>query len=138
MGCFKGFDAASFAHNTRAAPELFDQQFQLMGRALALGIDHYAYATFTTHESSGIEVGMARFVERLQQLDEHLPLRTIPLEIRVFSPMQARDIPDINAMLTNQLRAAEAWRYEMQRRFSSADRALPITEVPLAHRRVKS
>src|SRR5688572_18884496 len=40
--CFKGFDSASFSFNTKAAPELFDQQFRLFKRYLGLGIDIYA------------------------------------------------------------------------------------------------
>ncbi|MEJ7639255.1 MAG: hypothetical protein WKF75_15090 [Singulisphaera sp.] len=34
VGCFKGFDPESFAFNTSAAPELFDRQFELMGRLI--------------------------------------------------------------------------------------------------------
>jgi hypothetical protein len=37
--CFKGFDAESFAFNTRAAPELFARQFDLFARLLATGMD---------------------------------------------------------------------------------------------------
>jgi hypothetical protein len=40
--CFKGFDAASFSFNTKAAPDLFDRQFELFSRLLAIGIDLYA------------------------------------------------------------------------------------------------
>jgi uncharacterized Fe-S cluster-containing radical SAM superfamily protein len=42
--CFKGFNGASFAFNTGAAPALFDRQFDLMARLLTLGMDLYAYA----------------------------------------------------------------------------------------------
>lgn len=35
--CFKGFNAASFAFNTRAEPALFERQFVLMQRLLTLG-----------------------------------------------------------------------------------------------------
>ena len=41
--CFKGFDATSFAFNTKADPNLFDRQFELMKRFIELGIDLYAY-----------------------------------------------------------------------------------------------
>jgi hypothetical protein len=43
VACFKGFDEASFTFNTKAAPELFDRQFDLMERYLHTGIDLYAY-----------------------------------------------------------------------------------------------
>lgn len=132
VGCFKGFDAASFAFNTKADSALFDRQFELMGRLLTLGLDQYAYATFTTPYQSGVREGVARFVERLQSLDENLPLRTVPLEIRLFSPVAARHVDDLDAVLSNQYHAVEAWQEELQRRFSSPQRALPITDVPLA------
>lgn len=76
--CFKGFNAESFTFNTRAAPELFDRQFDLMRRLLMLGIDLYAYATFTTPIPHGIDDSMKRFVDRLQELDANLPLRIAP------------------------------------------------------------
>ena len=40
--CFKGYNEDSFSFNTCAQPQLFDQQFDLMGRLLTLGIDLYA------------------------------------------------------------------------------------------------
>lgn len=134
VGCFKGFDAESFAFNTKADPALFDRQFALMERLLSLGLDQYAYATFTTPVASGIRDGMARFIDRLQAIDENLPLRTVPLEIGVFSPVVARDVPHLNTLLLNQQLAVEAWQGEIERRFPSARRELPITDIPLAHR----
>lgn len=44
--CFKGFNSTSFAFNTKALPQLFNRQFDLMRRLLSLNIDIYAYATF--------------------------------------------------------------------------------------------
>jgi uncharacterized Fe-S cluster-containing radical SAM superfamily protein len=80
VGCFKGFDATSFSFNTRAELDLFEQQFVLMARLLDLGLDVYAYATFTTppQPRDYVRDAMRRFIDRLQALDEHLPLRTVP------------------------------------------------------------
>ena len=47
VGCFKGYDADSFAFNTAAAPELFGRQFELFRRHLELGVDCYGYVTLT-------------------------------------------------------------------------------------------
>src|SRR5205807_1374509 len=41
VGCFKGFDPVSFSFNTKAAPELFDRQFELFARHLRSGVDIY-------------------------------------------------------------------------------------------------
>jgi uncharacterized Fe-S cluster-containing radical SAM superfamily protein len=85
--CFKGFDSISFAFNTLADPLLFEQQFELARRLLELGIDLYFYATFTTPVVTGLADNMCRFMDRLQKIDENLPLRTVPLNIQEFSPI---------------------------------------------------
>lgn len=133
--CFKGFNAASFAFNTRAEPTLFERQFVLMHRLLTLGMDLYAYATFTTPCQRSIPEDMARFVDRLQELDEHLPLRVVPLEIREFTPVKSRLNELTQAALTHQHLAVEAWQKELEGRYASAQRALSMADVPLRQRR---
>jgi hypothetical protein len=132
--CLKGFNAASFAFNTLAAPELFEQQFDLLSRFLRLGIDLYAYATFTTPCAIGVADDVARFVERLQLLDEYLPLRLVPLEIRGFSPVKRRLNPAKNTAMVYQEIAIEAWVKELERRYSVDQRQLSIVDVPLRGR----
>jgi uncharacterized Fe-S cluster-containing radical SAM superfamily protein len=129
--CFKGFDGQSFAFNTRAAPALFDRQFDLMGRFLQLGIDLYAYATITAPPTVDIPGAMRRFVDRLQSLHHNLPLRTVPIEIEVFSPVRPRLDDPTRSSLDRQRHAVLAWREELERRFSSAERARPMVDVPL-------
>lgn len=129
--CFKGFNAESFAFNTLAEPALFDRQFELMGRLLTAGIDLYAYATITTPSAEGIVEDMGRFMDRLQALDENLPLRTIPLEVEIFTPVQKRLDEVKRRALKNQWSAVEAWQRELERRFSSSDRARNVADVPL-------
>jgi uncharacterized Fe-S cluster-containing radical SAM superfamily protein len=129
--CFKGFNAASFAFNTRAEPALFERQFVLMQRLLTLGMDLYAYATFTTPSRPKIPEDMARFVDRLQELDEHLPLRLVPLEIREFTPVKSRQNELTQAALTHQHLAVEAWQKELEGRYSSVQRALSMVDIPL-------
>ena len=129
--CFKGFDAQSFAFNTKAAPDLFDQQFDLFGRLIGLGIDLYAYATITSPEIYDLEDKMKAFFDRLQGVHENLPLRTVPLEIRTFTPVQSRMTRVHERAIENQRRAIDAWQREIDDRFSSAQRSLPITQVPL-------
>jgi uncharacterized Fe-S cluster-containing radical SAM superfamily protein len=131
VACFKGFDPTSFAFNTKAAPELFDQQFDLFTRHADLGLDCYAYATFTTPIATAVNDAMARFVDRIQAIAEYLPLRTVPLEIAVYSPMHARLGPTHHLALEHQWRAIEAWHTELDRRFTASQRATPITKIPL-------
>jgi uncharacterized Fe-S cluster-containing radical SAM superfamily protein len=130
--CFKGFDAESFAFNTAAAPELFDRQFELFGRYLELGIDLYAYATFTSPSVGSVEKAMKVFVDRLQILHTNLPLRTVPLEIRSFSPMQQRTKSTHETAIQNQQAAIRCWSDEIEKRFTAKVRQLKICEVPLA------
>jgi uncharacterized Fe-S cluster-containing radical SAM superfamily protein len=131
--CFKGFSAESFSFNTRATPDLFDRQFALMSRLLTLGIDLYAYATFTGPTSATIADDMKQFVDRLQQLDANLPLRTVPLEVREFTPVTPRLDESRRKALLQQLRAVDSWNREIEDRYSSELRNLNIAEVPLAH-----
>lgn len=133
--CFKGFDGISFSFNTRATPNLFDRQFELMERLLRLGLDLYCYTTFTTPIANEIDEPMARFVDRLQQLDPNLPLRTVPLEIGIYGPVEDRlhSVPSV--ALDNQYRAVEAWLRELETRYSGQELNRPITEVPLRHQR---
>jgi uncharacterized Fe-S cluster-containing radical SAM superfamily protein len=132
VGCFKGFDAASFSFNTAAAPELFDRQFELFRRFLALGVDAYAYVTLTAPTAHGIAEAMPRFVDRLQAIHPNLPLRTVPLEIAIFSPVRKRMRLEHHAALDHQRYALDAFRKELEARFSSALRETPICDVPLS------
>lgn len=129
--CFKGFNAESFAFNTRAEPALFERQFELMKRFLTLGIDLYAYATFTNRSKSRIVEDMRRFVDRLQMLDENLPLRTVPLQIQEFTPVKERLNSNISEAWQNQQIAIETWLQELETRYSREQRACSIVDIPL-------
>ncbi len=129
--CFKGFNAESFAFNTLADVSLFGRQFDLMKRLLTTGIDIYAYATFTTPSRFGIAGDMRRFVDGLQELNENLPLRTVPLQVEVFTPVQKRLDMNKKQALKYQWLAVEAWQIEIENRFSSEQRTLNIAAVPL-------
>ena len=130
--CFKGFNAESFAFNTRAEPAHFDQQFELLKRLLTLGIDLYAYATFTSPLEVGIVEDMRRFVDRLQMLDENLPLRTVPLQIQEFTPIKERLNNSTKEAWQNQQIAIVAWIQELEARYSSAERSYNIADIPLS------
>lgn len=56
--CIKGLDARSFAFKTRAAPQDYDRQFEILKRVLALGIDVYGYVTLTSAHDDGVAAGV--------------------------------------------------------------------------------
>jgi uncharacterized Fe-S cluster-containing radical SAM superfamily protein len=131
--CFKGFNAESFAFNTKAAPELFDRQFDLFGRLLSLGIDLYAYATFTAPAAAGLADHMRRFVDRLQAIHPNLPLRLVPLRIEAFGVVQPR-VRDIHKRaMTIQEEAVIAWNEQITQRFTERERKTPMPAVSLEH-----
>ena len=129
--CFKGFDGESFSFNTKAESELFDRQFELFGRFVELGIDVYAYVTLTSPRSTQIKDRVRRFVDRLQTIHDNLPLRTVPLEVRLFTPVHSRVKDEHERALDNQTLAIEAWNETMEERYDVARRTNLITESRL-------
>ena len=131
VGCFKGFDEESFSFNTLADGSLFNRQFDLFRRFVDIGVDLYAYVTLTSPTYGGIADRIRRFVDRLQTVHENLPLRTVPLEIQVFAPVQSRVKDEQREALRVQQMAMEAWCRELEGRYTLKERTSQITEVPL-------
>ena len=132
VACFKGFDPMSFSFNTRARPELYYRQFDLFRRLLELGIDLYAYATFTTPSLDDLSGKMKAFVDRLQSIHELLPLRTVPLRIEAFTPTAHRMESSHHRAIDEQERAYEFWQRELADRYSFTIRNLSITDIKIA------
>ena len=102
-----------------------------MKRIINVGIDVYCYVTFTTPEKNNIEDDMKIFVDRLQKLDENLPLRTVPLEIKIFLPTKKRLNEIRKISIENQFLAAEVWVREIENRFPKKLKEKNIAEIPL-------
>jgi uncharacterized Fe-S cluster-containing radical SAM superfamily protein len=134
--CIKGFDARSFAFNTRAAPEDYSRQFEVLRRVLDLGLDVYGYVTLTSPHDEGVAQGVADLMDRFQAIDPNYPLRVIPLRIQVFTPVEQRLARDgtRERSLAVQEEAIAAWMEELECRFSPDLRALQICDVPLRTR----
>lgn len=131
--CIKGFDARSFAFNTRAAPSDYERQFAILRGVIGLGIDTYGYVTLTSPHDDRVAAGVADLIDRLQEVDTHFPLRVVPLRIQVFTPVAqrlARDA-DRERSLRVQEEAIAAWSHEIERRFDPALRSRSICHVPL-------
>jgi uncharacterized Fe-S cluster-containing radical SAM superfamily protein len=134
--CIKGFDARSFAFNTRAAPGDFDRQFEILRRVLTLGIDVYGYVTLTSPFSDNVSSGVASLIDRLQDIDANFPLRVVPLRIQIFTPVEHRlaKREDRERSLLIQEEAIASWNDEISRRFNDESRALQICDVPRSTR----
>jgi uncharacterized Fe-S cluster-containing radical SAM superfamily protein len=124
--CFKGFNASSFSFNTGAPAELFNQQFDLFRRYVSIGIDLYAYATFTAIDDVNVADEMKTFVDRLQEISPMLPLRLVPLEVKTFRPMLGRMKENHARSLRVQWVAVECWRAELKKRFDA-----PLIEMSI-------
>lgn len=129
--CFKGYNEQSFSFNTRADPRLFRRQFDLARRLIDVGMDLYAYVTFTTPRVDDLAADMRRFMDLLQNVDANMPLRTVPLEVRPFAPVNSRMDTEKLRAIDLQVLVVSSWLDELATRFSSPERAIPISLVPL-------
>lgn len=138
--CFKGYDRRSFVFNTHATEEGFDKQFLVMRRLLTFGLDVYGYVTLTSPYADQIEEGVKDLLDRLQALDNNLPLRVIPLQIRMFTPVGKRMAGDelrIRSMAIQE-DAIAIWNEELQQRYSEDLRSCNVADVPLSTRKSMS
>ena len=131
--CIKGFDARSFSFNTRATPDGFERQFEILHRLFALGIDVYGYVTLTSPHSGEVTSGVRDLLDRLQTVDPYFPLRVVPLRIEVFTPVLQRlsHNRERTRSLAIQDEAIAAWMAEIECRFDVSLRTRPICDVPL-------
>jgi uncharacterized Fe-S cluster-containing radical SAM superfamily protein len=131
VACFKGFDDASFAFNTKADPSLFDRQFELFSRLIRLRLDLYAYATFTAPTADGLSGLMRDFVDRLQSVHPNLPLRLVPLRVEGYGVTRSRMRPAHDLALRYQEEAILLWNAELAARFTESERAVPMAQVEM-------
>jgi len=131
VGCFKGYDEKSFSFNTSTSPELFTAQFAVFSGLLNEGLDLYAYVTFTAPPHKGLTASIARFVDRLQTIHPHLPLRTVPLKIEPFTPNMRNLTDEKQEALFFQHEVHHAWTDELACRFALSEREKAICDVPM-------
>ncbi len=75
VGCFKGFDANSFAFNTGAEEAMFKVQFRTMRKLIETRLDVYGYVTLTSLR------------------DAHLRRRMSDFDVEAGSARMAPDVP---------------------------------------------
>ncbi|MGG7552427.1 hypothetical protein ACQ7CX_17600 [Chryseobacterium arthrosphaerae] len=127
--CFKGIDEMSFALNTTADRSLFHKQFDLFKRLWDLKIDLYGYITLTAPSTTNFAKVIPEFLDRIQKIDEKTPLKIVPLQIFEFTPVMSRKMVDHKDMLLGQMKAVEVWQAELQKRFTEAQRRIPISNI---------
>ena len=73
-----------------------------------------------------------KFLDKVQTIDEMLPLRILPLKIfDVYTPVSTRIDEKYKDMLNGQYIALDVWKKELLKRFSEKQLLLPITEIEL-------
>jgi uncharacterized Fe-S cluster-containing radical SAM superfamily protein len=133
--CLKGFDEHSFSFNTNANPDQFDQQFERLRRLYQAGLDLYLYVTFTTDDLTDVSSKVSRFADRLQTIDENLPLRLVPLRVDVFTPTTSRLNHSRMLAMRFQEEVVRAWSTTLDHLFPATLRELRINHVPLREER---
>jgi uncharacterized Fe-S cluster-containing radical SAM superfamily protein len=129
---FKGIDEASFVLNTSAPPASYLAQFEFARRLLDARIDLYCCVMMTTVADTAQVPGIvARFMDRLQEIHENLPLRAVPLQVSVFGSVRTRIRADQALALERQETAVRAWNDELASRYSAAARQGPIHKVAI-------
>jgi hypothetical protein len=129
--CFKGIDEKAFSLNTKANPKLFSNQFELCKRLLEINLDLYCYITLTANTDTNFEIAVPQFLDKIQTIDEMLPLRIVPLKIFEFTPVVSRMNEMFADMLNGQYKAIDVWKNELQKRYSAKQLAQSITEINL-------
>lgn len=131
IGCFKGFDEASFSQNTGAKPEFFARQMEVAKSIVERGISFFAHATFTAVPDERIGQKVGKFIDGLQRVHHYLPLRVVPLTIRAVPAWAGRRVGAQGDSQSGQDMALDAWFNEICKRFSLNDRSKTFEEISL-------
>lgn len=133
VACFKGFDEESYQFNTGING--FSNQFKIFHRYFSFGWDIYAYVTFTTPSIDNLKDRINKFVDNLQSIDINLPLRTIPLEIKIYTPTSSR-INDLRQQsIYSQYKVLKYWIQCLSERYDKDLTEKNICDVPFIKRK---
>ncbi len=123
--CLKGFDEESFAFNTKARPEGFERQMEILSGYAASGIDIYLYMPLVGPPGSRPKTLVERTLDRLGRIRADLPARTVPLIISRFGAMKGR-LSDIHeAALQRQWEMVKHWKALAPEFSASAPKSAP-------------
>ncbi|MFH6780889.1 MULTISPECIES: radical SAM protein [Methylobacterium] len=88
--CLKGFDGASFAFNTRAHPDGFERQLEILSGYARSEMNIYIYLPLVGPAGPCSRSQIEAILERLTAIRVDLPARTVPLYIGRFHTMVDR------------------------------------------------
>ena len=108
--CLKGYDAASFAFNTRAAEDGFDGQLRILDGYAKTDIDLYVYVPLVGPPGGDARLQVESVLDRLAAVRSDLPSRAVPLIISSFGPMQRRLRDEHDRALRRQWELVEHWK----------------------------
>ncbi|HCC06718.1 MAG TPA: hypothetical protein DEP72_00935 [Clostridiales bacterium] len=121
--CLKGYNEESFAFNTGLNKEGFKFQFERLKKLYDTGMIIYPYVTMTTPNLGNLKNDVKTFVDKLQDIDEKLPLRTILVQIKEYEITKERIEASSRKSLEeqsliNQLEVAKVFMDELTDRYS--------------------
>ena len=129
VACFKGFDEESFLFNTCVKNQKFEDQLEVFQTYYSYGWDIYGYVTFTTPTNNNVKSRINKFIDSLQKIDFILPLKIVPLEIKVYSPTKTRINPIREKSIEYQYEVLEEWTATLQERFDHSILHTPICDL---------
>ncbi len=88
--CLKGFDGESFSYNTRAEPEGFERQLDVLAAYASSGIDIHIYLPLVGPATRPARTQVEEMLARLASMRADLPSRVVPLYISEFGSMAGR------------------------------------------------
>jgi hypothetical protein len=91
--------------------------------------------TFTTDDLADVSSKVSRFADRLQTIDQNLPLRLVPLRVDAFTPTTSRLNHSRMLAMRFQEEVVRAWSTTVDHLFPAAMRELSINKVPLREER---
>lgn len=119
--CIKGIDPDSFQFNTGASSMLFQKQINILKETINLGLDVYLYLIFTIANCDYLEEKIKHFFDILQSIHPLLPLRAVPLEIKIFKASPFPPTDNYLRAINNQYVVKTSWENELHRRFSEPE-----------------
>ena len=108
--CLKGFDAPSFAYNTRAHPDGFERQLTILEGYARTGLDIHIYLPLVGPSGPCPQVQVETILDRLAKIRPDLPARTVPLFIGRFGTMTGRMDASRERALERQWELLEHWK----------------------------
>ena len=88
--CLKGFDGDSFSYNTRARPEGFERQLDVLAAYASTDIDIHIYLPLVGPATRPARTQVDEMLVRLASIRSDLPSRVTPLFISEFGTMAGR------------------------------------------------